>query len=235
MDRAGGPGDNLVAEHINEQGDSNFNVGGVKRDMPPELQLEQLASYIHATYEDGPNYLALLPDRITHAAMLMLGSAVDHAMPATKWAGGVEVRPHELGAVFAPSEPTGAWAVSVWDGPANAKEMLWRPDVAAAAELSGTTILDVDDPADAQRAVDAVGAGVVWALGDVALPDAACYIVTFPSAQPERPGLVQVRAGSGLAGTEYHADGLISTPAEIRRRVEEAATFLRSAPSASAE
>ena len=58
-----------MVEHINEQGDPNFNVGGVKREMPPELQLEQLASYIHATYEDGPAYLALLPDRITHAAM----------------------------------------------------------------------------------------------------------------------------------------------------------------------
>mgnify|MGYP007008890552 FL=1 len=66
-----------MVEHINEQGDPDFNVGGVKRDMPPELQLEQLASYMHATYEDGPNYLALLPDRITHAAMLMLGTAVD--------------------------------------------------------------------------------------------------------------------------------------------------------------
>ena len=94
-----------MVEHINEQGDPDFNVGGIKRDMPPELQLEQLASYMHATYEDGPNYLALLPDRITHAAMLMLGTAVDHALPATKWADGVTVEPHELGVVFRPSEP----------------------------------------------------------------------------------------------------------------------------------
>ena len=225
MDRARGPGDNLV-EHINEQGDPNFNVGGVKREMPPELQLEQLASYIHATYEDGPAYLALLPDRITHAAMLMLGTAVDHALPATKWAGGVTTEPHELGVVFRPSAPTGAWAVSVWDGPANAKDMLWRPDVAAAAELSGTTIVDVDNPGDAQAAVDATGAQTVWALGDVKLPDAASYIVTFPSTQPDVDGVVQVRAGSGLAGTEYYADGFISTPAEIRRRVRDAANAL---------
>jgi len=215
-----------LVEHINEQGDPDFNVGGVKRDMPPELQLEQLASYIHATYEDGPNYLALLPDRITHAAMLMLGTAVDHALPATKWAGGVTVEPHELGAVFRPSEPNGRWAVSLWDGPANAKEMLWRPDVAAAAELSGTTILDVDSVADAAEAVDLVGAEVVWALGDVSLPPAPRYIATFPTAQPTKPAFVQVRKGSGLEGTEYYADGFISTPAEIRRRVKDAAEAL---------
>lgn len=215
-----------MVEHINEQGDPDFNVGGVKRDMPPELQLEQLASYMHATYEDGPNYLALLPDRITHAAMLMLGTAVDHALPATKWADGVTVEPHELGVVFRPSEPNGRWAVSLWDGPANAKEMLWRPDVAAAAELSGTTILDVDSVADAAQAVELVGAEVVWALGDAELPQADRYIVTFPTTQPAVDGLIQVRAGSGLEGTEYYADGFISTPAEIRRRVADAADAL---------
>ena len=144
---------------------------------------------MHATYEDGPNYLALLPDRITHAAMLMLGSAVDHALPATKWADGVTVESHELGTVFRPSEPNGRWAVSLWDGPANAKDMLWRPDVAAAAELSGTTILDVDSVADAAQAVKETGAEVVWALGDVALPQADRYIVTFPNHQPPVDGL----------------------------------------------
>ena len=215
-----------MVEHINEQGDPNFNVGGIKRDMPPELQLEQLASYMHATYEDGPNYLALLPDRITHAAMLMLGSAVDHALPATKWADGVTVEAHELGTVFRPSEPNGRWAVSLWDGPANAKDMLWRPDVAAAAELSGTTILDVDSVSDAAKAVELVGAEVVWALEDVELPPADRYIVTFPTTQPAKPAFVQVRKGSGLEGTEYHADGFISTPAEIRRRVQDAAKLL---------
>ena len=215
-----------MVEHINEQGDPDFNVGGVKRDMPPELQLEQLASYIHATYEDGPNYLALLPDRIPHAAMLMLGSAVDHALPATKWADGITVESHELGTVFRPSEPNGRWAVSLWDGPAGAKDMLWRPDVAAAAELSGTTILDLDSVADAAKAVELVGAEVVWALEDVELPPAPHYIVTFPNRQPSVDGLIQVRAGSGLEGTEYHADGFISTPAEIRRRVQDAAEAL---------
>lgn len=215
-----------MVEHINEQGDPNFNVGGIKRDMPPELQLEQLASYMHATYEDGPNYLALLPDRITHAAMLMLGTAVDHALPATKWADGITVESHELGTVFRPSEPNGRWAVSLWDGPTGAKDMLWRPDVAAAAELSGTTVLDVDSVEDATKAVKETGAEVVWALGDVELPQADRYIVTFPTTQPAVDGFIQVRAGSGLEGTEYYADGFISTPAEIRRRVQDAAEAL---------
>lgn len=227
MDRARGQGDDLVNEYpLNEQGDPNFNVGGVKRDLPPELQLEQLASYIEATYEDGPNYLALLPDRITHAAMLMLGSAVDHAMPATKWSGEVVVEKHELGVVFKPSNPTGAWAVSVWDGPDNAKEMLWRPDVAAAAELSGTTILDVDRAEDAQQAVDQLpGPVTAWVLGDAPAPTADDYIFTFPTTN--REGFVQVPAGSGLEGTEYYAKGFISTPAEIRRRVQDVAEYLR--------
>lgn len=228
MDRAGGSGDDLVDEYpLNEQGDPNFNVGGVKRDLPPALQLEQLVSYIEATYDDGPNYLAMLPDRITHAAMLMLGSAVDHAMPATKWAGDVVVDKHELGAVLRPSEATGKWAVSVWDGPANAKEMAWRPDVAAVAELSGTTIVDVDNVEDAQRAVDQLPGDVTaWILQDAPVPNAADYVFTFPTTQPKQ-GLVQTSHGSGLEGTEYYAKGLISTPAEIRRRIKEVADYLR--------
>jgi len=35
-----------------------------------------------------------------------------------------------------------------------------------------------------------------------------------------------VRKGSGLDGIEYYADGFISTPAEIRRRVKDAAEAL---------
>lgn len=94
------------------QGDADFNVSGVERLLPDELQLEQLVSYMDATYalegEPSDRYLALLPDRLTHAAMLMLGSAVDHAMPGVAFAGGVSVSEVDLGALFTPSHPSGA-------------------------------------------------------------------------------------------------------------------------------
>ena len=82
---------------LNDQASEDFNVGGVKRLLPPEQQLEQLVSYLDVTYprpdfrppwqggEGDPDpadrYVALLPDRITHAAMMMLGTAVDHTSP----------------------------------------------------------------------------------------------------------------------------------------------------------
>ena len=94
MDRPRGQGEDLVDEYPeNVQGDPDFNVGGVDRPLPDALQLEQLVSYIEATYDpDSPQYLALLPDRITHAAMLMLGSAVDHTMPGVAYTGEVASR-----------------------------------------------------------------------------------------------------------------------------------------------
>lgn len=146
-----------------------FEVGGIDRELNDEEQLEQLASYFDAHYplpdftppwaggtgdpDPADRYIAHLPDRITHTAMLMLGSAVDHAMPGVAYIGDVSVEPvpDVGGAVFVPSNPTGRWAVSFhsggwWRGSGDALEFQWRPEVAAAAELSGTTILDLDYP-----------------------------------------------------------------------------------------
>ncbi len=148
---------------------SEFQVGGQDRDLSPEEQLEQLYSYIDAHYETpdftppwkggagdpdpADNYIARLPDRITHTAMLMLGSGLDHSMPGVAFADGIEVSevPEVGGRLFTPSEPTGAWAVSFhsggwWRGSGSALEISWRPEVAAAAQLSGTVILDLDYP-----------------------------------------------------------------------------------------
>lgn len=180
MARTRGQGEDLVAQEgefaelkqgklddaypINHQGSDDFQVGGVERSLPDELQLEQLRSYLEATYDtQAEQFLALLPDRITHASMLMLGSAVDHTMPGVAFPGAVAVSAHELGAVFTPSAPTGAWAVSCYLGPRNAREHAWRPEVAGAAELSGTTILDVDLGAvgDGAAGSGAVGDGTV--------------------------------------------------------------------------
>ena len=154
---------------LNDQASEDFNVGGVKRTLPPVEQLEQLVSYMDVTYprpdftppwrggdgnqDPADRYVALLPDRITHAAMMMLGTAVDHTAPGVAYAG--DVTAEDVSQIraskYMPSDPTGRWAVSFhgggwWRGSGDALEHQWRPEVAAAAELSGTIILDVDYP-----------------------------------------------------------------------------------------
>lgn len=154
---------------LNEQGSESFNVGGVRRTLPPIEQLEQLVSYLDASYPRpdfrppwinpeadsaaADRYVALLPDRITHASLLMLGTAVDHTMPGVAFAAGVTTSevPGLPAQVITPAEPTGAWAVTFhsggwWRGAGTALDHQWRPEVAAAAALSGTTMIDVDYP-----------------------------------------------------------------------------------------
>ncbi len=146
-----------------------FQVGGIDRKLSAEQQLEQLATYIYAHYDipdknppwsENPSdpvpadtFDARLPDRITHSAMLMLGAGLDHAMPGVAFPGKVEVStvPELNGKLFTPSQPTGAWAISLhpggwWKGAGVALENAWRPEVAGVAELSGVTILDLDYP-----------------------------------------------------------------------------------------
>lgn len=144
---------------------SEWNIGGTDRQLSPEQQLEQLSSYMEVHYPlpdfrppwagggspEADRYCALLPDRIVQASMMVLGSAVDHSLPGTVFTEGVSVEGSEVGAIFRPSEPNGRWAVSLhsggwWRGDGKALEMQWRPEVAAAAQLSGTTIIDVDYP-----------------------------------------------------------------------------------------
>lgn len=144
---------------------SEWTIGGTDRQLTPEQQLEQLSSYMEVHYPlpdfrppwagggspDADRYCALLPDRIVQASMMVLGSAVDHSLPGTAFTEGVTETETEVGAVFTPSDPSGRWAVSLhsggwWRGDGKALEMQWRPEVAAAAQLSGTTIIDVDYP-----------------------------------------------------------------------------------------
>lgn len=145
---------------------SEWTIGGTDRQLTPEQQLEQLSSYMEVHYPlpdfrppwagggspEADRYCALLPDRIVQASMMVLGSAVDHSLPGTVFTDGVSVREAEVGAIFEPSEAEGGrWAVSLhsggwWRGDGKALEMQWRPEVAAAAQLSGTTIIDVDYP-----------------------------------------------------------------------------------------
>lgn len=255
MDRAGRPGDDLVAgqEPVNEQLGSDFHVGGRDREMPPADQLEQLRSYIDATYDPAAGqYLALLPDRITHAAMIMLGTAVDHTMPGVAFPGAVTASEVELGAVFTASSPGAVWCISLYDGPVSAHDHAWRPEAAGLAELAGATVLDVGDVADAAAAVDyarAQGAAAVavWAFGSAAaaVPAGADgYVLTFPVGGVEVAGdafagvpvLVQVATQDEVTGgfevpegaevREYHSTHYVATPAESRRRVQDAAEFV---------
>ena len=43
-------GPSNTAYPLNDQGNEDFKVGGVERTLPPEEQLEQLVSYMDATY-----------------------------------------------------------------------------------------------------------------------------------------------------------------------------------------
>ena len=145
---------------------SEWNIGGTDRQLTPEQQLDQLSSYLEVHYPlpdfrppwagggspEADRYCALLPDRIVQASMLVLGSAVDHSLPGTAFTDGVTETESEVGAIFRPSEADNRrWAVSLhsggwWRGDGEALQMQWRPEVAAAAQLSGTTIIDVDYP-----------------------------------------------------------------------------------------
>lgn len=171
-----------------DQSREEFRVGGHEGELSPGQQLEQIASYLDAHHElpdftppwaggagdpdPADSYVARLPDRITHAAMLMLGSAVDHSMPGVAYTGEVDfTEVPEIGArKFIPSNPSGAWAISFhsggwWRGSGDALEFSWRPEVAAVAELSGTIILDLDHPLAPDHDIDAMLAAVAKAVG----------------------------------------------------------------------
>lgn len=223
---------------VNEQHLDDFNVGGVERSLPPAEQLAQLVSYMESSYPvpDGNDadaldrYLAALPDRLTHAAMLMLGSGLDHSMPGVAYGMNADASElAELGAVvFTPSgsvSPTGRWAVSAHPGfGPRALDLYWRPLVAALAQLSGTTIVDVNDPSpDAVTA--AFGYASAQSSASVALLSAdpveqhsATLIDTAPLTRPT-PAYATAAAGEGL--------GIIATPEEFRRIVREVAQQLR--------
>lgn len=223
---------------LNEQSDPAFNVGGVKRTLPDDLQLEQILSYMEATYprpsdpETLDRYLALLPDRLTHAAMLMLGSAVDHTMPAVAYAGDVTVEDTEFGALLRPSHQRGPWVVAYADLGPRAREFAWQPELAAAAELAGTVILDVNSRDEVEPAISYAreqGAREVvsWLQGEAFDTSAERAVLSFPPTLTGLPAdaLVQVASGTGRFA-EYHVSGEISTPAEARRRIRDVAEFL---------
>lgn len=215
-----------------------FQIGGVDRELPPEEQLEQLVSYIDAHYETpdftppwaggsgdpdpADSYIARLPDRITHASMMMLGSAVDHTMPGVAYPGEVETTevPEVGGRLFTPSEPTGAWAISFhsggwWRGSGDALEMSWRPEVAAAAELSGTIILDVDHPLAPDHSIDDMKSVISQALGYARHHNAAS-ITGWGYSSGAALATLAAKHFDALVLTFPDLDSVAKLPAELR-------------------
>ncbi|GAB3082656.1 alpha/beta hydrolase fold domain-containing protein [Corynebacterium aquatimens] len=229
------------------EAEAEFTVGGVKRTLSPADQLNQLVSYMDATYPrpdvtapwrggagdraEADLYLAHLPDRITHAAMLMLGSALDHTMPGVAYSDGITVEelPDLAATLFTPSEPTGRWAISLhpggwWRGAGIARQMRWQPEVAAAAQLSGTTIVDLDYPlapehtvadmvAHVRRALDVVrshnpqsvtiwGASSGGTLATLLSNDVDALVLTYPSLNEFGRLPDDIRAGAEIPPAE---------------------------------
>lgn len=101
--------------------------------------------------EDAEQAVGRLNDIVTHTSQLVLGVGLDHSIPGVAFtSNGPDIHTVDGNtAVFVPSTPTGRIAVSLhggpgWHGSGQELEIFWRPTIAAVAELSGTTIVDVD-------------------------------------------------------------------------------------------
>ncbi|WP_454972190.1 hypothetical protein [Corynebacterium propinquum] len=177
------------------------------------------------------NYLARLPDRITHAAMIMLGSAVDHSLPVTAYAQGIDTRDDEFGRWYLPENPRGV-AVAVvggWWYAGAAREMSWEPEIAALAGYSQRAVLSVHFPlqpeatakhasAFVRRALESVrttefttitdadqlAAWGKWAGADLLLQHADlvdALVLTFPSANTINTTDISAAGGVGTRVT----------------------------------
>ncbi len=232
-----------TAEQLQDERErAEFRVGGQDRELSPEQQLEQLHTYLDAHYElpdltppwaggsgdpdPADNYFARLPDRTTHAAMLMLGAGLDHAMPGVAFAEGVETSevPEVGGRLFTPSEPTGAWAISLhpggwWRGSGNALEIAWRPEVAAVAELSGTIILDVDYPLAPGHTLPEISAVVEKAVG-VAHHHNAASLSGWGQSSGAALAALNARLFDALVLTYPDLDSVAALPEDLRAGAE---------------
>lgn len=200
-----------------------FQVGGTDTPLTPEEQLEQLSTYIDAHYplpdfrppwaggsgDPAPADLwsGKLPDRITHASMLMLGAGLDHSMPGAAYAQGIAVEERGDWAIFRPAEPTGVWAITLhsggwWRGSGDSLEFQWRPEVAAGAALSGATVLDIDYPLAPEHSLADIVAAVGKAV-DYARSQGATHIAMW--------GYSSGGALAVMAAQAHDADALVLT------------------------
>lgn len=136
----------FISVHYKEVWDINSSPGdfSVEREREAPGQQRQLQ-------EDAEQAVGRLNDIVTHTSQLVLGVGLDHSIPGVAFtSSGPDM--HTVNgntAVFVPSTPTGRVAVSLhggpgWHGSGQELEIFWRPTIAAIAELSGTTIVDVD-------------------------------------------------------------------------------------------
>ncbi|MFP7365185.1 alpha/beta hydrolase fold domain-containing protein [Corynebacterium callunae] len=219
-----------------------FEVGGKDRQLSDEQQLEQLGTYINAHYplpdftppwaggagdpDPADRYIAHLPDRITHSSMLMLGSGLDHSMPGVAFIGGVSVQdaPEIDAAIFLPSKPSGHWAITFhsggwWRGSGDALEMQWRPEVAAAAELSGTTIVDLDYPLAPAHNLAQISAAVAKAV-DYARDQKAASVTGWGYSSGAALAVLNASLFDALILTFPDLGSIAKLPEEIRAGVE---------------
>lgn len=177
-----------MTDKVNDVENQQWHIGGYDHKMSQEDQLEQLYSHLEAHFPlpdftppwkggagdplPADNYSAKLTDRITQSSMMVLGTAVDHAMPGVAFTDGINVTTPSAGLTqFTPSGQddnelsSSTWIVSFhsggwWRGSGAALEMQWQPEVAAVANLAGVTALDADYPLAPQHTVaDMVDAG----------------------------------------------------------------------------
>ncbi|MDU0479707.1 hypothetical protein QVA66_10725 [Staphylococcus chromogenes] len=139
--------------------EADFVVGGQDRKLTPEQQLEQLTWYFQEHYpvDNLEDWLARLPDRLVHAAMMQLGSAVGHEWPGTEFTTDVTVAEHPLGTLLCPAGSAGDPQVIASFGrpPGPATDNFFLPLVAAAAALSGKRILATSNVPAARPLADA--------------------------------------------------------------------------------
>lgn len=149
-----------------EASGEDFVVGGQDRQLTEEQMLSQLVWYLGEHHPTPPStppwqphgssrddfdaWMARLPDRLTHASMMLLGTAVDHTMPGTHV--DVEAIPVAGGFLLQPEESStdavivGAHCGDFWRGGGVAQEFYWHPEVAELASQTGCNFLDCSYP-----------------------------------------------------------------------------------------
>lgn len=136
----------FISVHYKEVWDIISSPGDFSTEREQQSPGEQ-----HPLQEDAEQAVGRLNDIVTHTSQLVLGVGLDHSIPGVAFtSNGPDMHTVDGNtAVFVPSTPTGRVAVSLhggpgWHGSGQELEIFWRPTIAAIAELSGTTIVDVD-------------------------------------------------------------------------------------------
>lgn len=124
---------------------------------------------------------AKTPDLLAHSGLLVLGTGLDHSMPHVSYLrtgpaatpfGGAELPEGVRATILRPSEPNGAYAVSLhggpgWFGDGQSHDQFWLPLFAALAERSGVTVIDVVYPLPGAGSWEPTQAAVAQTFNDV--------------------------------------------------------------------